>query len=172
MRPSARSRPQLRRERRSPPVMARALLALAVVLGIASVGANPLRAAESTTVAYQPPVPGPIVDDWRPPEHPYGAGNLGIDLYARAGDPVVAAANGVVTFSGRVGSSFFVVIAHADGLRTTVGFVGQVLLKAGARVTRGAVIAVAAGPVHFGVRRGATYLDPRTLFSRKVWLVR
>lgn len=172
MRPSVRARRQLRRERRPPGVKAGVFLALAVVLVAASVGASALRAAESTTVTYQPPVPGPIVDNWRPPEHPYGAGNLGIDLFARVGDPVLAAANGVVTFSGRVGLSFFVVIAHADGLRTTVGFVGQVLLKAGARVTRGAVIAVAAGPVHFGVRRGATYLDPRTLFSTKVWLVR
>jgi murein DD-endopeptidase MepM/ murein hydrolase activator NlpD len=133
--------------------------------------ASPARAVVAQRVVYRPPVPGPIIDNWRPPEHPYGAGNLGIDFYARAGDPVFAAANGVVTFAGRVGRSLFVVILHADGLRTTLGFVQSILVPRGAQVTRGAVVAIAGGPVHFGVRQGSTYLDPRILFSVKVWLV-
>ena len=122
-------------------------------------------------VVYQPPVAGPIVDDWRPPDHPFGAGNRGVDYFARPGERVFAAADGVVSFAGKVGSSLFVVVAHADGRRTTVGFVAVVLVKQGDRVTRGTTLALAAGPVHFGVRRGAVYEDPRQLFLRSVRLV-
>jgi murein DD-endopeptidase MepM/ murein hydrolase activator NlpD len=152
-------------------------LRVAWLVLLVSVGAGrPAVAADPTPrptvrVRYQPPVRGPIIDTWRPPATPYGAGNVGIDFDASPGDPVFAAANGVVTFAGRVGTSVFVVIAHDDGVRTTIGFVRSALVPAGALVTRGALMAVAAGPVHFGARRGATYFDPRTLFATQVWLV-
>ena len=129
------------------------------------------RPTSSVRVVYQPPVGGPIIDDWRPPENPYGAGNRGIDFYAVPGQSVFAAADGVVTFAGQVGGSLFVVMAHADGLRTTIGFVGSVTVRVGAVVQRGTKVAVAKGPVHFGVRDANTYLDPRLLFARRVWLV-
>ncbi len=127
--------------------------------------------AQNVRVIYQPPVAGPIVDDWRPPDNPYGAGNRGVDFFAVPGQPVFAAADGVVTFAGQVGGSLFVVMAHADGLRTTIGFVGSITVRVGAVLNRGAKVAVAKGPVHFGVRSGNVYLDPRTLFARRVWLV-
>jgi murein DD-endopeptidase MepM/ murein hydrolase activator NlpD len=128
-------------------------------------------AAQNGRVVYQPPVAGPIVDDWRPPDNPYGAGNRGIDFFAVPGQPVFAAADGVVTFAGQVGGSLFVVMTHADGLRTTIGFVGSVTVRVGAVRSRGAKVAIAKGPVHFGVRSGNVYLDPRALFARRVWLV-
>lgn len=146
-------------------------LGLVVGFGCGAMVPRPAH-GQTTNVVYQPPVPGRIVDDWRPPDRPYGAGNLGIDLFARPGEPVFAAADGVVTFAGNVGNALFVVIAHADGLRTTIGFVQGVFVSVGARVKRGDMVAVAGGPVHFGVRRGSVYLDPRTLFARRVWLVR
>jgi murein DD-endopeptidase MepM/ murein hydrolase activator NlpD len=160
---------QNRRGARAAHVAIAVMLLLWVTAGW--VGAPKISAAEAARVIYAPPVPGPIVDNWRPPEHPYGAGNVGIDFFANPGDPVRAPANGVVTFAGPVGRSLFVVILHADGLRTTCGFLQEVLVPKGAHVTRGALIGIAAGPVHFGVRRGSTYIDPRTLFGKKVWLV-
>ncbi len=141
---------------------------IAALMSFASVSGA---VADSGRVVYQLPVSGRIVDDWRPPENPYGAGNRGIDLLAVPGETVFAAADGTVTFAGQVGGSLFVVMIHADGLRTTIGFVGSVLVRVGAVLPRGAKVAVAKGPIHFGVRKGDTYLDPRTLFTRRVWLV-
>ena len=92
-------------------------------------------------------------------------------MFALPGEAVFAAADGTVTFAGQVGGSLFVVMLHADGLRTTIGFVGAVTVRVGAVLHRGTKVAVAKGPIHFGVRKGYTYLDPRTLFARRVWLV-
>ena len=149
---------------------------LVVALGLTGVVASSWvqpqpASAQSARVEYQLPVAGAIVDDWRPPENPYGAGNRGIDLYAVPGQPVFAPADGVVTFAGQVGGSLFVVMTHADGLRTTIGFVGSITVRAGAVLPRGAKVAIAKGPIHFGVRSGNVYVDPRTLFARRVWLV-
>jgi hypothetical protein len=127
-------------------------VAAALVVGL---DADPAHAE-----AYDAPVPGEIVDDWRPPASAHGRGNRGVDLAAAPGDPVRAAAGGIVTFAGRVGPAHHVVVLHDDGLRTSYSFLAVVEVGRGDRVAQGDVVGRAGGAVHFGVRAGDTYLDP------------
>jgi murein DD-endopeptidase MepM/ murein hydrolase activator NlpD len=137
-----------------------------VVLAGALVGGVPDAAeAVGRSVLYVPPVEAAIVDHFRPPPCRWCAGNRGIDYDTAPGTAVRASAPGVVTFAGRVGGDGFVVVGHADGLRTTYGYLDAITVPAGAYVGRGTVVGTTVGRLHFGVRRGATYLDPELLLA-------
>ena len=108
-----------------------------------------------------------------PPSSPYGPGHRGVDLAGAPGVAVRAAGDGVVAFAGMVAGRPVVSVDHAGGLRTTYEPVDPDV-GAGTRVSRGAVLGtLAAGhagcPVaaclHWGLRRGETYLDPMTLLD-------
>ncbi len=119
---------------------------------------------------YRPPTDAPVVDPYRPPAHPYGPGNRGIDYGTAPGDPLRAVADGVVSFAGQVGGALFVTLRHADdrfpdGLRSTLARVASIAVRAGDRVVRGQVLAWASGPTHLGIRHGRRYLDPAVLFT-------
>ena len=115
-------------------------------------------------VQYRPPVVGPVVDGWRPPPGPYGAGNRGLDFATTAGDPIGATANGVVSFAGSVAGNRWVVIRHADGRRSSLGPLGSITVSTGALVVAGQTIGTAATTaVHWGVREADVYVDPGTL---------
>jgi murein DD-endopeptidase MepM/ murein hydrolase activator NlpD len=118
-------------------------------------------------VAGQPVVTRPF----DPPPGPYSAGHRGVDLAGTAGDPVLAAGAGVVAFAGMVAGRPVVSVDHAGGLRTTYEPV-QPAVAAGQPVARGTRLGVlvaghAGCPVqaclHWGLRRGQTYLDPLLL---------
>ena len=109
-----------------------------------------------------------VVRPFDPPPTPYAAGHRGVDLAAAPGAPVLAAADGVVVFAGRVVDREVVAIAHDGGLRTTYEPVvpsvspGQ-RVRAGDRI--GVVVAghrgcPAAACLHWGLRREEVYLDP------------
>ena len=85
----------------------------------------------AASVTYTPPVDAPIVDHFRPPACTWCPGNRGIDYATAPGTPVAASAAGVVTFAGQVGGQLFVVIAHADGLRTTYAYLADVMVPRG-----------------------------------------
>ncbi|MFQ5988706.1 MAG: M23 family metallopeptidase [Candidatus Methylomirabilales bacterium] len=69
--------------------------------------------------------------------------HTGIDIAASTGTPIIAPADGVVTFSGRLaGYGRAVVITHGFGLKTFYGHNKQNKVKKGARVKRGQVIAL------------------------------
>jgi hypothetical protein len=117
------------------------------------------------TVDYRPPVAGEVVDPFRPPSHPYGPGNRGLDYAVAPGSPVTAAADGEVVFAGAVGTSLHVTVRHDDDLRTSYSFLATVAVRAGERIRQGQPLGSAFGRVHFGVRdRGGAYLDPASLF--------
>lgn len=137
-----------------------ALAALLLVLA-APVAADP----SPGTVAYRPPVPGPVIDPYRPPTTPYGPGNRGIDYATRPGETVGAAADGEVTFAGAVGGALHVVVLHADGIRTSLSFLAAVLVRRGQSVTAGQAVGLAGASLHFGARRGEAYLDPASLLG-------
>ena len=122
-------------------------------------------AALAAAVAYQPPVHAPVVDFFRPPASHFGAGNRGIDYATPPGTPVGAAAAGQVVFAGQVGGPLHVVVRHADGLRTSYSFLASVSVRAGNRVTAGQEVGRSGPSLHFGARRGDTYIDPLTLFA-------
>lgn len=128
-----------------------------------------------SSVRYRAPVVAPIIDGYRPPLNPYGAGNRGIDFGTRFGSPVAAAADGVVTFAGQVGGSLFVVVQHADGVRTTLGYLQSILVTHGTIVRAGQRVGVSGGSLHFGARFGDLYIDPTLLLPTEqpgVWLTK
>jgi len=138
---------------------------VAALLAAATFAAPAAAEADPPTVVYQPPVPGPVIDPFRPPASPYGPGNRGIEYATEPGEAVVAPADGLVTFAGPVGGTLHVVVLHADGIRTSMSFLAGVLVTRGQQVARGHKIGWAGSTVHFGARRGEVYLDPASLLS-------
>ncbi len=144
----------------------------AAVLAVAAVCAARPGAAQPVAAPVRPavlerPVPGRIVDPYRPPTCRWCPGNRGVDLDARPGEPVRAPLSGTVRFAGSVGSDRFVVIA-GESLLVTLGFLALPDVAAGDQVRRGEVVAAAAGPVHLGVRRAGRYIDPTLLLVPQV----
>lgn len=115
-----------------------------------------------------------VLRGWEPPAGPYGPGHRGVDLAARPGTEVLAAATGRVSFAGRVAGRGVLVIelagSGAPPLRTTYEPVRALVAK-GDDVVAGRPVGVleagpfhcAAGCLHWGLRRGDAYLDPLSL---------
>ena len=131
-------------------------------------GANPFDPAYHT---YSWPLIGRIINGYRAPGTPYGKGHRGIDIAAPVGTDVKASAPGVVAFAGSVAGSLWVSIDHADGVRTSYGYLSTISVAKGDLVTRGQVIAASGlghpgAPIphlHFGARFGGAYIDPMLL---------
>jgi triacylglycerol esterase/lipase EstA (alpha/beta hydrolase family) len=161
------------RPRTVPPGLAVAT-AMAVALGcsllttaagaVAPAGASPGQ-ADPGEVSYIPPVDAPIGDPFRPPASAYGPGNRGLEYVTEAGTPVVASADGTVTFAGVVAGSRHVTILHADGVRTSYSFLADVGVVRGQRVSQGDRVGTAGDRLHFGARAGDAYFDPAALFT-------
>lgn len=117
-----------------------------------------------------------VLRGWEPPPTPWAAGHRGVDLAARTGRPVRAAAAGRVSFTGPVaGRGVLAIELSGTGrppLRTTYEPVRAVVAE-GERVRAGQVVGVlGAGPfhctsgcLHWGLRRGDRYLDPLSLLD-------
>ena len=114
----------------------------------------------------------PVVErGFDPPETDYGAGHRGVDLAAGAGDEVVAAGPGTVTYAGLLAGRGVVAVTHAGGLRTTYEPVaatvalGDVVDRGDAlgTVTTGHASCRFGTCLHWGLRRGDAYLDPLAL---------
>ncbi|PID96545.1 MAG: peptidase M23 [Actinomycetales bacterium] len=115
------------------------------------------------------------------PAFRWGPGHRGVDL-APSGDlTVLAPRAGVVSFAGMVAGRPVLVLTHPGGLRSTFEPV-RTDVALGTAVDRGAPVGVlvpssAAGHcrprdcVHWGVRRGDTYLDPLALLNGRVRLL-
>jgi murein DD-endopeptidase MepM/ murein hydrolase activator NlpD len=158
-----------------------ALLLLAVpatpVAALAPTG--PHVGADIPREGWVRPVPGDVVHPFDPPPQDWLPGHRGVDLTATRGDPVAAPAAGVVTFAGSVGGKPLVVVAHHDGLRSTLEPVEAAVAR-GTPVPAGAVVGTLSIPpgtadnpshcapedcLHWGVRRGDRYLDPMVLLG-------
>lgn len=116
---------------------------------------------------YEPPVDAEVLDPFRPPPEPWLAGNRGIEYATVPGTPVRTIGPGVVVFAGPVAGQVWVTVLHGDGLRSSYG-VAAAWVRRGQRLRAGAVIGVAGSSLHLGVRRGSTYLDPASLWGRRV----
>ena len=92
----------------------------------------------------------------------------GVDLSARRGSPILAAANGRVTMAGRrAGYGLVIELDHGYGYSTLYGHASQILVRPGQRVQRGDVIAqvgntgIATFPhLHYEVRVGDRPVNP------------
>lgn len=155
--------------------MLRALVAvvLAAPLAVGSPAAAPTAPAPVVVALWTAPLGDPpvVTRRFQAPASPYGPGHRGVDLAGAPGTAVLAAGEGVVVFAGMVAGRPVVSIQHPGGLRTTYEPVTPAV-GAGQVVARGSPIgALATGhpgcPVaaclHWGLRRGETYLDPMLL---------
>jgi murein DD-endopeptidase MepM/ murein hydrolase activator NlpD len=115
-----------------------------------------------------PPVDAPVVDGFRPPASPFGPGNRGLEYDTQPGTVVRASAGGLVVFAGPVARTLHVTVAHPGGLRTSYSLLATVDVVVGQRVAQGDRLGLAGERLHFGARRGGTYIDPATLFSGPV----
>lgn len=145
---------------------------LLVPTGSSASRAQPAQVSGIGGIVHMPPVPGPVIDGYRPPPEPWLSGNRGLEYDTEPGEPVMASAAGVVTFAGAVAGSFHVTIAHDDRLRTTLAFVAEPLVAVGDRVRGGDVVAIAGDSVHFTARVDGEYIDPILLFAPHRWVVR
>jgi murein DD-endopeptidase MepM/ murein hydrolase activator NlpD len=147
------------------------LLACLVAPGAAAARPAPPVPAAAGSVWSAPLAPPEVTRAFDPPAGPYGPGHRGVDLGAVPGAVVLAAGDGVVAFAGAVAGRPVVSIDHPGGLRTTYEPVDPTV-GAGQAVARGSPIGVL-GPghegcpaeacLHWGLRRGETYLDPMLL---------
>ncbi|BFU42883.1 murein hydrolase activator EnvC family protein [Krasilnikovia sp. MM14-A1004] len=121
-----------------------------------------------------------VVRGFAPPPRPWLPGHRGVDLAAPPATPVQAAGPGIVVFAAVLAGRGVVSVAHPGGLRTTYEPVDPVV-RAGATVAAGQRIGTlrtghpgcpAPACLHWGVRRGETYLDPLALLGlRRVRLL-
>jgi hypothetical protein len=139
--------------------------ALAVVVAIA-VLAGFAPPAPAAPVTYVAPVSAPVIDPFRPPSTPYGAGNRGLQYGTAVGQDVRASAAGRVTFAGQVGGALHVVIQHADGVRTSYSFLRTIAVRVGQTLHQSDTVGTTSDtPFHFGARIGDAYVDPAILIA-------
>jgi murein DD-endopeptidase MepM/ murein hydrolase activator NlpD len=92
----------------------------------------------------------------------------GLDIATRKGEPIVATANGTVTYSGMKGGlGNVVVVDHGHGMVTRYGHSQKLLKKRGEKVKRGDIIALvgntgrSTGPhVHYEVHLNGIPVNP------------
>jgi murein DD-endopeptidase MepM/ murein hydrolase activator NlpD len=149
------------------------LLGLTVAIAPAPATAEPSSAATPVTAHWTPPMHGAltVTRAFETLPHRFAAGHRGTDLQGMPWGPVLAAGDGMVVFAGMVAGRPVVSIDHPGGLRTTYEPVDP-SVAAGQAVVRGSPIGTLATghagcPVqaclHWGLRRGETYLDPMSL---------
>ncbi|MCP4962507.1 MAG: M23 family metallopeptidase [Actinomycetia bacterium] len=114
---------------------------------------------------YQWPVFAPVIDPFRAPANPFGAGNRGLEFGTPPGATVHAAASGTILFAGLVAGSRWVTISHPDGVRTSYGVLSELLVSVGQSISKGDPIGQTAGALHVSARIGDAYVDPSILFG-------
>ena len=94
--------------------------------------------------------------------------HAGVDYSAPIGNPVIATADGRVTYAGKRGAyGKFVELDHGNGIATSFAHLSEIHVKVGQKVKRGHVIAAvgnsgrSTGPhVHYEVRIKGIAVDP------------
>lgn len=129
-------------------------------------------AMASSSHGYIWPVKGKVISKFGP--IPGGAYNDGINIAAREGEPIVAAADGEVVYSGNELRDYgnMVIVRHEGGIMTAYAHAGRVMVSKGDNVKQGATIAtvgktgsVDQAQVHFGIRKNKEPVDPMGYLS-------
>lgn len=115
------------------------------------------------------PVSGTITARFGDGSNMRKSSHTGLDIATSTGTPVVAAASGVVTFSGYKGSyGNMLVISHGNGIQTYYGHCSKLYVPAGTKVTQGQTIAAvgstgnSTGPhLHLEVRVNGVAYNPQ-----------
>jgi len=101
----------------------------------------------------------------------------GIDISSRIGTPIIAPADGVVTFAGnKPGYGLMLSIDHGYGITTVYGHNSRVFVAQGARVKRGMPISAvgstgrSTGPhLHYEVRINGVPVNPKKFILDNPW---
>ena len=142
--------------------------------------AQPVR-ARSGGVTRQPISNSRSPDlDWQWPHtgrvlRAFQAGNKGIDIGGRLGDPVWAASDGEVVYSGNgiQGTGDLIIIRHGDSYLSAYAHNSVMLVSEGSRVTAGDKIAeIGENPagvamLHFEIRVDGNSVDPIRFLPRR-----
>ncbi len=119
------------------------------------------------TGAFAWPVNGTIVKRFGPGSS--GERNDGIKIAVPPQTPILAAADGVVAYTGAgvAGMGSLVMLRHGDGWTTIYGHNRQILVERGQSVKRGQTIALSGDSgyadrpeLHFEIRKGRAAVDP------------
>jgi murein DD-endopeptidase MepM/ murein hydrolase activator NlpD len=149
--------------------------ALAALLGLALVavptGRAPVPPQPTGTWGWPLPQPHHVERGFDPPPQPWLPGHRGVDLTGSVDEPVLSAGDGVVSFVGEIAYIPIISIRHPNGLLTTYQPVRTELhvgdpVQRGQRIGRLARLGSHCAPaacLHWGLRRGADYLDPLAL---------
>ncbi|MBF0193156.1 MAG: peptidoglycan DD-metalloendopeptidase family protein [Magnetococcales bacterium] len=102
--------------------------------------------------------------------------NNGIDIAVRVGDPVRAAADGIVAYadSGLPGYGKMILLRHGGSYMTAYGYINQILVRRGQPIKAGERIALAGQSghattprLHFEIRQRVKPLNPLTRLPKK-----
>src|SRR5690606_17764137 len=115
---------------------------------------TPPRASDATLISWGWPSSGPVTQT-------FNSSTKGIDIGGALGDPVAAAADGKVMYSGNGvrGLGNLIIINHQNGFITAYAHNQKLLVKTGQTVKRGAKIAevgqtdTTSPRLHFEIRR-------------------
>ena len=119
----------------------------AATVGIELGGGRPATTADWLHMAAAPtlwPVEGPVTGSFGERIDPFngeGAFHTGVDISAAYGQPIVAPADGVVTFAGESGGyGRLIILDHGQGISTRYGHLAGFAVAMGQSVHRGDVI--------------------------------
>jgi murein DD-endopeptidase MepM/ murein hydrolase activator NlpD len=101
----------------------------------------------------------------------YSRMHRGVDFGAAHGTPILAAAAGVINFSGwHGGHGNYIRINHGSGLQTAYGHMSRIAAKSGQRVSQGQVIGYVGSTgmstgahLHYELWRNGKAIDPRSV---------
>lgn len=141
-------------------------------------GGSPGPASSTGTTGEPLDFRAPVLGDpafarpFRAPAQRWSSGHRGLDLWLDVGTPVLAPADGTVTFAGTVVDRGVVTVLHPDGRRTSLEPVDPGVVV-GQRVAAGDVLGTlqagthcpARSCLHWGLREGDRYLDPLSVLS-------
>ncbi len=133
----------------------------AAPVATAPVETKAARAADANVVNWGWPAQGQIITG-------FNNNTKGIDIAGALGDPVLAAADGKVMYSGNGvrGLGNLIIVNHDNGFITAYAHNRSLLVKTGQNVKRGAKIAeigqsdTTSPRLHFEIRRQGTPVDP------------
>jgi murein DD-endopeptidase MepM/ murein hydrolase activator NlpD len=148
-------------------------ICLSVLVIPAPAGAAPPLPAPAGWPLREAPV---VQRKFAPPALAWSSGHRGVDLVAKPGEAILAAASGTVVFAGSIAGKPVISIDHGSVRTTYEPVVSR--LSVGQPVALGQVIGLLGtgghcrGCLHWGLREGKSYLDPLLLLGNRVGRLR
>lgn len=134
--------------------------------------ASPINGA---SMAFRWPTNGQIISRFGPKTN--GMSNDGVNIAAKEGSPIWAAADGEVAYVGSdlEGYGNLLIVRHADGWMTSYAHAREFLLKQGDEVVQGDVLgyvgntgSVKTPQLHFSMREGKIPIDPESVLGQQL----